>query len=115
MNRAQTSRPRIVAGGFFVFWLVVLLAGADKPPPPGFVLFVALDAIAALVVWRRLPDYTRWRRDGVRFQALRVLRDGAVAGLVTGAVPVVLHLLGGNHHRGQAPRRSGLAGSQPWA
>jgi hypothetical protein len=42
--------------GFFVFWLVVLLVGADKPPPPGFVLFIALDAAAALVVWRRLPD-----------------------------------------------------------
>ena len=42
---------------FFLFWLVVLYAGADHPPPPGFVALVLLDlAVAALVYWR-VPVY----------------------------------------------------------
>jgi hypothetical protein len=103
MNWMQFDRPRAIASGFFVFWLFVLLAGADKPPPPGFVLVVGMDAVAALVVWRRLPDYARWRREGERLQTLRVLRDGAAAGLAFGAVPVVLKVLIGQPLPGAGP------------
>jgi hypothetical protein len=56
---------------FFVFWLLVLLAGADKPPPLGFIWIILTIAICSAVVY--------WR----------VLLDGAVAGLLI-AVPFAL-------------------------
>ena len=36
---------------FFLFWILVLLAGADKPPPLGFVWIVLAVAACALVVY----------------------------------------------------------------
>jgi len=37
----------ILALAFFTIWLFILWAGADHPPPPGFVRVVLLDAVAA--------------------------------------------------------------------
>ena len=45
---------RINAVGFFTFWLPVLLAGADKPPPVGFLWIALVVALSAVVVYRRI-------------------------------------------------------------
>ncbi len=42
---------------FFLFWILVLLAGADKPPPPGFLWIFLVVAVSAVVVFWRIPTY----------------------------------------------------------
>lgn len=70
---------------FFLFWLVVLYAGADHPPPPGFVAVVLLDLAAAALVYWRVPVYWTWlATHGSRALPL-VVRDGLVAGLLFAA------------------------------
>jgi len=39
-----------LAIGFFLVWLAILLAGADYPPPVGFVWIIVLDLVAAGLV-----------------------------------------------------------------
>jgi len=82
----------INAVGFFIFWLLVLLAGADKPPPIGFLWIVLVVALSALVVYRRIPIYIRWFRTKKPRRLLRVALEGFLAGLVV-ATPFAL--LGG--------------------
>ena len=73
---------------FFLFWLAVLYAGADHPPPPGFVAVVLLDLAAAGLVYWRVPVYTGWiAARGVSALPL-VVRDGLVAGLLFAAVVI---------------------------
>ena len=81
---------------FFLFWLAVLYAGADHPPPPGFVAVVLLDLAAAALVYWRVPVYWTWlAMHGSRALPL-VVRDGLVAGLLFAAVAMVgSWLLGG--------------------
>ena len=74
---------------FFVFWLLVLLAGADKPPPRGFLWLVLVVALCAAVVYWRVPTYIAWARTHRRGRYVRVLLDGALAGLLI-ALPFAL-------------------------
>ncbi len=89
-------RTRKIAGinaaVFFVFWLLVLLAGADKPPPVGFLWIVLVVALSAMVVYRRIPTYVQWFRTKKPRRLLRVALEGFLAGLVV-ATPFAL--LGG--------------------
>ena len=71
-----------MALAFFFGWLVVLYAGADHPPPPGFLALVLLDLGAAWVVYLRVPVYARWQRARRPGRWLRVLFEGVVAGLL---------------------------------
>ena len=82
----------INAVGFFVFWLLVLLAGADKPPPIGFLWIVLVVALSAVVVYRRIPTYLQWYQTKEPRRLLRVALEGFLAGLVV-ATPFAL--LGG--------------------
>lgn len=82
----------INAVGFFIFWLLVLLAGADKPPPVGFLWVVLVVALSAMVVYRRIPTYIQWFRTKRARRLLRVALEGFLAGLVV-ATPFAL--LGG--------------------
>ena len=79
----------INAVDFFFFWLVVLLAGADKPPPLGFLWLVPIIAQSALVVYWRIPTYFRWSQTKLPYHLLRVAVEGFLAGLVV-ATPFVL-------------------------
>lgn len=64
----------------------MLYAGADHPPPPGFVAVVLLDLIAAGLVYWRVPVYWTWSAArGGRALPL-VVRAGLVAGLLFVAV-----------------------------
>ena len=71
-----------IAVGFFLFWLIILLAGADKPPPPGFLLLALAVAACAVAVYWRIPTYIHWQRTQRRGRYGRVLLDGIFAGLV---------------------------------
>jgi hypothetical protein len=79
----------INAVGFFVFWLLFLLAGADKPPPFGFLWIVLVVAICAAVVYWRVPIYIEWYRTRRAGRYALVLLDGVVAGLLV-ALPFAL-------------------------
>ena len=70
----------LVASALFVVLVGLGLAAADKPPPPGFVIWVALAGAVSLAVWWRSP---RWRRTWMG------ARDGAVAGSLIGVVLVI--------------------------
>ena len=72
------------AGLFFVFWLGIFYAGADHPPPRGFLLVIALVFICAIVVYLRVLTYVEWIRSSKPQRYSYVVRDGLVAGLVVG-------------------------------
>ena len=74
---------------FFIFWLLVLLAGADKPPPLGFIWIILTVVVCATVVYWRVPIYINWVRTRRPGRHWRVLLDGAVAGLLI-ALPFAL-------------------------
>jgi hypothetical protein len=74
---------------FFIFWLLVLLAGADKPPPPGFLWLALAVAVCAAVVYWRIPTYIEWHRTRRPGRYWRVVLDGFIAGLLV-ALPFAL-------------------------
>lgn len=81
--------PFVVAAGFFILWLDILLAGADHPPPRGFVWAVVLDLIVAAVVYLRAKIYLNWSFSRKRFRVPRASLDGLIAGM---AVTLILLL-----------------------
>jgi hypothetical protein len=80
INRIRT----IIASAFFLLWLSVLYAGADHPPPPGFVLIVALVVVCSAIVWLRVRRYYQWTVQCSRLRWLRAALDGIAAGAVIG-------------------------------
>ena len=86
-NRRKTAA--VFAIFFFLFWTLVLLAGADKPPPLGFVWIVLAVAVCAVVVYWRIPTYIDWQRTQRSGRFWRVILDGFVAGLLV-ALPFAL-------------------------
>ena len=67
---------------FFLFWLLVLLAGADFPPPLGFIWIVVAVAVCAAIVYWRVPTYIEWCRTRRNGRHWRVALDGIIAGLL---------------------------------
>ena len=91
----MTDRRRaVLALGFFIFWLAVLYAGADHPPPPGFLLLVLFDLLAAAGVYWRLPTYAAWAQTQRPHRLQRVLADGTFAGLALALLTLLLPLGG---------------------
>ena len=74
---------------FFIIWLLILLAGADFPPPRAFIWIVLIVAISALVVFWRVPTYINWVRTSRPGHRWRVLIDGIMAGICA-ALPFAL-------------------------
>lgn len=86
----KLDRPALsLAAGFFLIWLCVLYLGADHPPPRGFVWLVVLDLVAAFLVYLRVPTYADWHAARRPHRVLRVLRDGALAGLAFGTATLI--------------------------
>ena len=79
----------ITAVLFFFFWLIVLYAGADHPPPPGFIFIILLILACALAVYLRVPTYINWYTAQKENRLRLVLRDGLLAGLAAGLVPLL--------------------------
>lgn len=69
-----------VALAFFGTWLLLALAIADRPPPPGFVILALVLLACALLVYLRMPVYLRWRAEEAKGRVLRVARDGLLGG-----------------------------------
>lgn len=92
-----------MALAFFFGWLIVLYAGADHPPPPGFLALVLLDLGAACVVYLRVPVYARWSRARRPRRWLRALFEGVVAGLLVAGLALVLPFGGEPSIRRSAP------------
>ena len=91
-NNVQPDTQRIARNNaiiFFCFWLLVLLAGADRPPPRAFLWMVPVVALCAALVYWRVPTYIDWYRTRQNGRLWRVALDGLAAGLVV-AVPFAL-------------------------
>jgi len=84
------TRNRAIISVFFAaFWLGVLYAGADHPPPVRFLWLVPLVLICAAVVYWRLPAYASWSGQERPHQICRVAFDGLLAGLVIAIITSV--------------------------
>jgi len=81
----------VLSGAFFVSWLAILYAGADHPPPVGFLWVVLLDLVCAGFVYLRVPTYVAWSAARSSGRWLRAFFDGLVAGLVIALVTMVLN------------------------
>ena len=91
MKVQKSSHSNIMfAVGFFFIWLGILYAGADHPPPAGFVWIIGLDLLAAWLVYLRVPTYVNWSADRTRLRWFRVLLDGFLAGFVFAIIAIVL-------------------------
>jgi hypothetical protein len=76
-RRIATRLAWVVAVGF----VLVLAAGADRPPPPGFIRVVVLAAVLGVLVRVLLPQgLARWSAAGPRSA---LARAGAVGALVS--------------------------------
>lgn len=79
MSRRRVSSLNAIL--FFAFWLAVLYAGADHPPPPGFIWLVLLTLAAACLVYWRVGTYLTWIERGRPRHLLRVIGEGFGVGL----------------------------------
>lgn len=88
----MTERQAAVAIAltFSFGWLAILYAGADHPPPPGFLIVVLIDVVAAVAVYRRVPVYAAWARARRPGRWLRALLEGVAAGLLVAGLAWVL-------------------------
>jgi hypothetical protein len=84
-------RAAAIAVGFGLAWLLILLAGADHPPPPGFLWLLPWLALAGVIVWRRVPAYAAWRTEAWPWRVPRVLAEGLLVGLALGLAALALH------------------------
>ena len=87
---ANLSVATAIAIGFFVIWLGILLAGADFPPPVGFLWVIFLDVVAALLVYIRVPTYITWLDNRKKGRFLHALLDGFIIGLVFALTTMLL-------------------------
>jgi hypothetical protein len=90
----------VLAIGFFVFWLGVLYAGADHPPPAGFAWGILLDAVAGWLVYIRTPTYIQWAQVRLPYRRVRAMLDGAGVGVLFATIAL---LLPGNGEPGVHP------------
>jgi hypothetical protein len=79
-----------IALAFFFGWLAILVAGADHPPPPGFLALILFDLAAAFVVYRRVPGYAQRARARRPKRWLLALLEGALAGLIAAGLALIL-------------------------
>jgi heme A synthase len=79
-----------IALAFFFGWLAILYAGADHPPPPGFLALILFDLAAAFVVYRRVPVYAQRARARRPRRWLLALLEGALAGLIAAGLALIL-------------------------
>lgn len=79
-----------IAVFFFVFWLAILYAGADHPPPPGFIVLIVIDLGCSFIVYYRISTYIQWSRTKYNKRLIRAVLDGLVAGLSVALITVIV-------------------------
>lgn len=96
MKSAEDPRRRIaarLAWAVAVGFVLVLAAGADRPPPPGFVWVVPFAAVLGVTVRLLLPHgLATWSDSGSR---AALARAAAVGALVAAMIWAVLSLASG--------------------
>ena len=76
-----------IAGALFTVWLLVMLAGSDKPPPLGFLWIVAGLVVICVAIGLALPWLWRVReQSGVWSVLWRTTTLGALIGFVLAAL-----------------------------
>lgn len=83
----------VSATGFLILWLAVLYAGADHPPPRGFLWIVLLVFVCSLVVYWRVPAYVAWAHTRRPGRLLRAALDGLIAGVTVALVAALMAAL----------------------
>ena len=79
-------RRWLIAAGFYLVWLLVMLAGSDIPPPRGFVWVVAGLVVICCGMALAIPWLWEVRqRDGLRAVLVRTGGIGLGVGLVLAA------------------------------
>ncbi len=71
----------VIAAGFCLAWLLIALAGADRPPPVGFLVLLPVFLVGGLLVYWRIPAYADWKSQSRSWRILRVIAEGTAAGL----------------------------------
>ena len=80
-------RRWLIASGFFIVWLLVMLAGSDRPPPLGFLWIVAGLVVICVAIGFALPWLWRVREQaGVWSVLWRTTTLGALVGFVLAAL-----------------------------
>jgi hypothetical protein len=85
-HAAAKRRATVIAVAFAVAWLLILLAGADHPPPLGFLWLLPMLLVGALLVYWRATAYAMWKSQSRPWRVGRVIAEGMVAGLVVAIV-----------------------------
>jgi FtsH-binding integral membrane protein len=80
-HATSKRRAAFIAAGFCLAWLIILLAGADHPPPVGFVALFPFLLVGGLLVYWRMPVYADWKSVSRPLRILRVIAEGSAAGL----------------------------------
>ena len=97
-------RRWLIASVLFVVWLLVMLAGSDRPPPIGFLWIVAGLVVICVAIGLALPWLWRVReQSGVWSVLWRTTTLGALVGFVLAA----LFGLGGSGEP-SAPQMDGI-------
>jgi len=80
-------RRWLIASVLFVVWLLVMLAGSDRPPPIGFLWIVAGLVVICVAIGLALPWLWRVReQSGVWSVLWRTTTLGALVGFVLAAL-----------------------------
>jgi hypothetical protein len=87
---SDRSIAAVCAAGLFVVAVAIGLAGADKPPPLGFLWLVGILAVLCAGVFVWLQRKLAARAAGVRVGLLRVAAAGLAAGVVAAVVLSVI-------------------------
>ncbi len=90
----RSNYPAVITVAFFATWLSILYAGADHPPPIGFLWLVPLVTACALAVYLRVPVYASWSSSHRPGRIPRVLVDGVSAGIVVGLIALLFPFTG---------------------
>ena len=79
-------RAAVIAVALSLAWLFILLAGADHPPPLGFLWLLPILLVGAVLVYWRAVAYAMWNAQAGAWRIGRVIAEGAVGGLIVATV-----------------------------
>lgn len=83
---AAKRRAAVIAVANALAWLLILLAGADYPPPLGFLWLLPVLLVGTPLVYWRATAYAIWKSRSRPWRVSRVIAEGTVAGLVVAIV-----------------------------